>query len=153
MKDLSIVIIVTSLLWCAVAHAAESQNTDFKWLQTPDMEWGYDIWSWGIELTTGDIVIFNDVADDWRCPDGRPISDIHWWGSFKGWMEETPPDPGAGMPVPDAADMPLYFILSMHADDPVGPIDQWSKPANLITDVRVYPSQISISYFAVSEPP
>ena len=25
------------------------------------------------------------VADDWLCTDRRPVTDLHWWGSFKGW--------------------------------------------------------------------
>ena len=31
------------------------------------------------------------VADDWLCTDDRPITDIHWWGSFKGWASQVPP--------------------------------------------------------------
>ncbi len=31
------------------------------------------------------------VADDWRCEDDRPVTDIHWWGSFIGWDLPLPP--------------------------------------------------------------
>jgi hypothetical protein len=31
------------------------------------------------------------VADDWQCKDDRPVTDIHWWGSFIGWNEPYPP--------------------------------------------------------------
>jgi hypothetical protein len=31
------------------------------------------------------------VADDWLCMDDRPITDIHWWGSFMGWTQPEPP--------------------------------------------------------------
>lgn len=31
------------------------------------------------------------MADDWKCTDERPVTDIHWWGSFLGWSGETPP--------------------------------------------------------------
>ena len=31
------------------------------------------------------------VADDWRCKDDRPVTDIHWWGSFIGWNLPLPP--------------------------------------------------------------
>jgi hypothetical protein len=31
------------------------------------------------------------VADDWQCTDERPITDIHWWGSFIGWAQPYPP--------------------------------------------------------------
>lgn len=33
------------------------------------------------------------VADDWKCEDDRPITDIHWWGSFIGWDLPLPPPP------------------------------------------------------------
>ena len=31
------------------------------------------------------------MADDWLCKDDRPVTDIHWWGSFIGWGEPYPP--------------------------------------------------------------
>jgi hypothetical protein len=31
------------------------------------------------------------VADDWLCKDPRPVTDIHWWGSFIGWGQPYPP--------------------------------------------------------------
>jgi hypothetical protein len=27
------------------------------------------------------------MADDWECTDDRPVTDIHWWGSFIGWTQ------------------------------------------------------------------
>jgi len=57
------------------------------------------------------------VADDWRCIDDRPITDIHWWGSFLGWNQPHVPPllPKAfhigiwtNVPDPDPCD-PLQF--------------------------------------------
>ena len=31
------------------------------------------------------------VADDWYCGTDDAVSEIIWWGSFKGWKEPTPP--------------------------------------------------------------
>ena len=31
------------------------------------------------------------MADDWPCYDNRPITDIHWWGSFIGWTQPNLP--------------------------------------------------------------
>ncbi len=31
------------------------------------------------------------VADDWKCSDSRPVTDIHWWGSYDEWDEKDPP--------------------------------------------------------------
>ena len=34
------------------------------------------------------------MADDWKCTDRRPVTDIHWWGSYKKWDKaEAPPSP------------------------------------------------------------
>jgi hypothetical protein len=27
------------------------------------------------------------MADDWPCEDDRPVTDVHWWGSFIGWTQ------------------------------------------------------------------
>jgi hypothetical protein len=47
------------------------------------------------------------VADDWICMDDRPITDIHWWGSFKGWTMCVLPD-----------DKPNAFRLGIWTDVP-----------------------------------
>lgn len=31
------------------------------------------------------------AADDWLCRDERPITAVHWWGSFEGWQLPYPP--------------------------------------------------------------
>jgi hypothetical protein len=31
------------------------------------------------------------VADDWKCEDDRPVTDVHWWGSFLGWNQPHVP--------------------------------------------------------------
>jgi len=47
------------------------------------------------------------VADDWLCNDKRPITDIHWWGSFKGWAsEQAPPQMPDGFYIAIWTDMP-----------------------------------------------
>ena len=48
------------------------------------------------------------VADDWLCQDQRPVSDIHWWGSYQYWEEPVPPIP------------PLAFHIGIWTDVPVG---------------------------------
>ena len=50
------------------------------------------------------------VADDWLCTDQRPITDIHWWGSFIGWDQPYPPTLPAGFHITIWSDMA--------ADDP-----------------------------------
>ncbi len=47
------------------------------------------------------------LSDDWVCLDERPVTDIHWWGSFKGWTGCIPP-----------ADKPKAFRLGIWTDVP-----------------------------------
>lgn len=63
------------------------------------------------------------VADDWLCEDDRPVTDIHWWGSFLGWNQPYPP------PV-----APKTFHIGIWTDVPVGadPMADFSHPGMLI---------------------
>ncbi len=49
------------------------------------------------------------LADDWLCLDERPITDIHWWGSFLDWFEPVPPQ------------LPIGFQFSIWSDTPKNP--------------------------------
>jgi hypothetical protein len=62
------------------------------------------------------------VADDWVCMDGRPITDIHWWGSFKGWSGQRPP----------TAEMPKAFRIGIWTDVPKALTNPFSHPGRLI---------------------
>jgi hypothetical protein len=64
------------------------------------------------------------VADDWKCIDDRPITDIHWWGSFIGWNAPEPP------PV-----LPKSFHIGIWSDVPDPNADDpcdFSYPGQLI---------------------
>jgi len=61
------------------------------------------------------------VADDWLCEDERPITDLHWWGSFLGWPHSYPP------PV-----VPKAFHIGIWTDVPEGPNEPFSHPGKLI---------------------
>jgi len=82
-----------------------------KWEQGPDMVTGENMQS----FTWEDLPGFPLLADDF-ISDGRPITDIHWWGSYLNWMEL---EPGGETPVPPPPipDQPLGFKLSWHPDD------------------------------------
>ncbi len=65
------------------------------------------------------------LADDWECKDERPITDIHWWGSFVGWTQPTIP----------AALLPKAFHIGIWTDVPKGfdpQYPQFSHPGVLI---------------------
>ncbi|MDH7601256.1 MAG: hypothetical protein QHI38_03825, partial [Armatimonadota bacterium] len=61
-------------------------------------------------------------ADDWECTDKRPITDIHWWGSFTNWTQPyLPPQ------------MPKAFHIGIWTDAPVDPPNNpFSHPGVLI---------------------
>ncbi len=63
------------------------------------------------------------VADDWLCKDKRPVTDIHWWGSFIGWDQPNPP-----------AVMPTAFHIGIWTDVPAGadPLHTFSHPGTLV---------------------
>lgn len=61
------------------------------------------------------------VADDWPCKDGRPITDIHWWGSFVGWTKPYLPRV-----------LPKAFHIGIWTDIPAGQDAPYSHPGKLI---------------------
>ena len=63
---------------------------------------------------------FTWAADDWKCYDNRPITDVHWWGSFIGWTQ-----PGLPPQVPD------YFVMAIWKDVPAGDTSS-SHPKQLL---------------------
>jgi hypothetical protein len=61
------------------------------------------------------------VADDWICLDDRPIKDIHWWGSFKGWTGSVPP-----------SDKPGLFHIGIWTDVPKSSTNTFSHPGRMV---------------------
>ncbi|MCJ7693413.1 MAG: hypothetical protein MUO22_08370 [Sedimentisphaerales bacterium] len=81
----------------------------------PPLIWGWD------ELSHHDGP--NMVADDWLCKDDRPVTDIHWWGSFIGWRQPTLP------PI-----RPKGFHIGIWTDVPVSANNKFSHPGEMIWD-------------------
>jgi hypothetical protein len=48
-------------------------------LQLPDMCTGWDLQSQWDPIDSDPNTV---RADNWRCPDGRLVTDVHWWGSY-----------------------------------------------------------------------
>ncbi len=101
-----------------------------KWLQFPDMAQGVNISS----AMRGPV-----VADDFLCTNGRPITEVHFWGSFldqeQGHWAQDIPKPPTDMPIPKVE----RFKLSFHRDVPAGADQQmpWSHPGELLKEVHV----------------
>ncbi len=64
---------------------------------------------------------FQILADDWACRDDRPITDIHWWGSYIGYDSPEPPNMG-----------PEMFHIAIWTDVPAGEDRTWSHPGMVV---------------------
>ena len=106
---------------------APAYKDDIKWSQPPERNYLGCINGWD-EVS----IYYNEpiIADDWVCLDDRPIKDIHWWGSFKGWTEPNQVPP---------AEMPAAFHIGIWTDvpdpDPNDP-NNFSHPGKLIWERR-----------------
>jgi hypothetical protein len=107
---------------CKCEKAPTAFPDDIKWSQPPvggDETGCINGWDENSIYNTGPI-----IADDWVCKDNRPITDIHWWGSFKGWTGDVLPN-----------DKPTAFHIGIWTDvrDPnrANPND-FSHPGKLV---------------------
>ena len=88
-----------------------------KWSQLPDMRLGTDMWSWRHQFPVQGWK-YQLRADDF-ISDGRPISDIHWWGSYSNWWSWMPGSDTNPVLPPQALPLkPLGFDLSWHSGQP-----------------------------------
>lgn len=98
--------------------SVESEPAIVKWSQPPVPVVRPDFYNgWNEYSRFGDVQI---AADDWVCTTDQPVTDVHWWGSFKDWLEPVPPP-----------DMPNTFYLSIWTDAPSQP-GQFSHPGEVI---------------------
>jgi hypothetical protein len=76
------------LSFAIVTEEPEEPN-EIKWSQPPiPIEPDNLYYGWNeISEYNGNQI----VADDWLCDNDDPITDIHWWGSFKDWKGQDPP--------------------------------------------------------------
>lgn len=95
---------------------------EVKWAQPPELnpESPYPAcyWGWDEQSIYGVKPI---VADDWPCTDDRPVTDIHWWGSYGEWRDEVPP-----------ASAPDSFHIGIWTDVPSGGGAAFSHPGQMI---------------------
>ena len=71
---------------------------------------------------------FKILADDWRCTDCGPVSDMHIWGS---WLNDILP----GGPEN------VVFKLSIHSDVPAPPTGGFSQPGQELWSRQFQPGQ------------
>ncbi len=75
------------------------------------------------------------IADDWICFDKRPVTDIHWWGSYAGWEEDAPPEHG-----------PQKFHIGIWTDVPAGTDYEYSHPREMLWEYVVERSELEERY-------
>ncbi len=77
------------------------------------------------------------LADDWVCTDNRPVTDIHWWGSF---LNKEPNKPGWLNPGVPASIRPVGFHIGIWTDQPgdLQDMNKISHPKQMIWEYRCY---------------
>ena len=107
-------------------HIGELGRPLNKWSQPPLKNkksehpgyfWGWDEFS---------VYRLRVLADDWFCNDPRPVTSIHWWGSYIGWGEKEPP--------PNA---PSGFHIGIWTDRPASGLRPWSHPDQLVWEKTI----------------
>ncbi|CAD7774595.1 Repeat domain in Vibrio, Colwellia, Bradyrhizobium and Shewanella [Candidatus Methanoperedenaceae archaeon GB37] len=93
-----------------------------KWSQPPDMKYGVNIRSTEVEPI---------VADDWKCVDPRPVTDLHFWGSYINWEIYNPEPPVDTPPKVEG------FIIRIYEDVPAGVDQRYSHPGKLLYEKKV----------------
>ena len=116
-----------------------------KWLQLPDMADGFNIASLPMDPV---------IADDFLCTNGKPVKDVHFWGSYldnpyepgEHWQQGNPGPPFSPLPKPPGVQK---FKLSFHKDIPAGvdPSMPWSHPGALIKDIWVEFDKVNERYW------
>ena len=121
-------LVLTTLL--AVAAAAGSPIPGAKYSQLPNNVTGY-AYSSQTSLT----YVLSYMADDWTCPDGLPITDIHWWGSYwlkpngtttvySDWLQNAPNGGIDG------------FVISIWDDAALQPGELFRHPGNVLATLN-----------------
>ena len=107
-------------------------KAEVKWNQPPDMEFGVNLMS---TFTIGSEPPSNErrVADDWRCTDPRPVTDVHFWGSYIGWRDRDEIDSSISPPGVKE------FVIHIYSDVPAGadPDLLYSHPGELLYTARI----------------
>jgi hypothetical protein len=121
MKKLLFRLFFVAVFLMMATGAWATNGSIVKWSQPPDMQFGVNIQSTEVEPI---------VADDWQCLDPRPVTDVHFWGSYIGW-EKNNPKPALTPPGVAA------FKIRIYKDIPVGPDNSYSHPGELLYEEEI----------------
>jgi hypothetical protein len=103
---------------------ATSGVTAALWTQLPSVVAAAEPFTFEAGGASSALHLHQIAADDWQLPDDRPVTGIHWWGTFDGWTESSLPP-----------EMPLAFHLGIWTGtpdpDPARP-DTFAHPDTLV---------------------
>jgi len=95
---------------------------------------GWDEPSWSQIETMPPVTFCRPLAaDDFRCLGRMPITSVHWWGSYYGWLERDLP------PV-----LPREWRIGFWRNIRAGSVDDFSQPGELLWAVDVQADQVQI---------
>jgi hypothetical protein len=124
-KSLAVAIAITLLLGLQCVGFAASPDEIAKWSQLPDMNDGHQF--------SSEIKVPSIVADDWICPDGRPVTDIHWWGGY--WAptaEGQYSDYSDGLTTVLTPGTLQTFTINIWSNEPAGGPEPYSRPGGIL---------------------
>ncbi len=141
--------------WVALAVLGQVVQADpmdpifVKWSQLPDTSVnGYDF--------SSETLVPSVTADDFQCNDPRPITYVHWWGSYydgrPGGLAHhsdhllDPSFPGPVMPATVTG-----FNITFYSDIPAGssPTMPWSHPGNVLASSYVSMTAVQSSLHTI----
>ncbi len=130
---------IAGLLSTGYGHAGEVEDYEvgiakggegppLKWRQIPlknkDPEMPYTPYYMGWDVPS--LYDGTFVADDWFCKSPRPVTSIHWVGSYTDWDSDFPPSVA-----------PHAFLIGIWTDVPKGENTDWSHPGEMIWEWTV----------------
>lgn len=125
---IALAVLALAFILVSPATADNPPGTIYKWSQTPYADGttyldkpvylGWDEISW---QDRSGVPPYQHLADDWHCTDNRPVTDIHWWGSYRGWVDQVP------YPI-----KPVGFWFGIYTDVAAGVDATYSHPGQLL---------------------
>lgn len=146
-----VLVLVAALAALAGSAFADESPQDLKWSQRPDdTPNGYDF--------SSETLVPSVVADDFQCNDARPITDVHWWGSYwtvspLDWNSDhytDPSFPAAGQN-PAMPNIVTGFTITFYSDIAAGvdPQMPYSHPGEVILSQDVDMSQVAWNLYGI----
>jgi hypothetical protein len=117
MKRFAILLAIVPLAFAVPSAWADWKPGDPYKMHYPQLP---DPTGWDVNATWPKV-----LADDWRCTETGPVSDIHFWGSYYNDQQ-----------------VPIESIhLSIHKDIPADPAGGYSRPGELLWERDLLPGQ------------